>query len=159
MVSSSRFQTAAYALCDSPVGLLAHTLDVLRPCLALGQSGALSSLWTPATLLNWTMMRWLPGPEAGLRWLQRAKMEIKGGQQLWQRYSNVPLGISQFGRSRGAGGTEDAMLGWAEAWQRVTWMKRREDDDAVRPEWERPEELVEDLKDSFGKAWAARIKG
>ncbi|MBE7181643.1 MAG: alpha/beta fold hydrolase, partial [Terriglobus roseus] len=28
--------------------------------------------WSPSDILNWAMMMWLPGPESGLRWLNRA---------------------------------------------------------------------------------------
>lgn len=144
---SSRPQTLAYALCDSPVGLLAHTLDLLKPCLALGRAGYLSTVWTPAILLSWTMLQWLPGPEAGFRWMQRAKSEIKVGGLLWRRHSEVPLGISQFGKSHG-------VLRWAQAWQEVRWLKKREASDVIRPEWESPEELAQDLRESFGSVWS-----
>ena len=110
-----RPQTTAYALCDSPSGLLAYVLDAIRPPLnelspldssshspetlrppiaglspispqSYGsgtpsgrspQSPAppqtnleLSGLtpWTPAALINWAMLYWLPGPEVPLRW-------------------------------------------------------------------------------------------
>lgn len=157
MLTVWRPQTAAYALCDSPVGLLAHTLDALRPCLPQRRSGLFGSIWTPATLLNWTMMRWLPGPEAGLRWLEKTKLASRRDGALWRKYSNVPLGISQFGWQKGVAETE-AVLGWADAWQRVHWMNRREGENVVRPEWEQPDDLVEDLKESFGKAWTARVE-
>lgn len=144
---SSRPQTLAYALCDSPVGLLAHTLDLLKPCLALGRAGYLSTVWTPAILLSWTMLQWLPGPEAGFWWMQRAKSEIKAGGLLWRRHSEVPLGISQFGKPHG-------VLRWAQAWQEVRWLKKREASDVIRPEWESPEELAQDLRESFGSVWS-----
>lgn len=135
-----RPQTAAFALCDSPAGLLARTLDVLRPCLAIG-----GAVWCPTTLLDWTMMQWLPGPEAGMRWVQRAKWERERAGRLWGGYvGGAPLGISFFG---GQG------LGWAEAWQRVAWVRRREGEIVVRPEWERPGELVADLREGFGEVW------
>ncbi|OMP85233.1 Juvenile hormone epoxide hydrolase [Diplodia seriata] len=151
--TASRPQTLAFALCDSPVGLLAHTLDVLGPCLAMGRAGYLSAVWTPETLLNWTMMRWLPGPEAGFRWVQRARRDAEVGGCLWRMHSGVPLGISQFGAQRGVGGRPDGVLRWARAWQNVRWLKKREGSNVIRPEWESPEELVQDLRESFGSVW------
>ncbi|OJD33519.1 epoxide hydrolase [Diplodia corticola] len=149
-----RPQTLTYALCDSPVGLLANTLDVLRPCLTAGRrAGYMSAVWTPATLLNWTMMRWFPGPEAGFRWMQRARRDSEMGGFLWSERSNVPLGISQFGAQRGVGARWDGVLRWARAWQNVCWAKKREGSDVIRPEWESPEELVQDLRESFGAVW------
>lgn len=55
--------------------------------------------WTPEDVLDWTMMQWLPGPEAGLRWLAQADTESGGtGKEdlLWKRWSATPLGISTF---------------------------------------------------------------
>ncbi|KAL1645804.1 hypothetical protein SLS58_003688 [Diplodia intermedia] len=151
--TASRPQTLAFALCDSPVGLLAHTLDVLGPCLAMGRAGYLSAVWSPANLLNWTMMRWLPGPEAGFRWVQRTRRDAGVGGCLWRMHSGVPLGISQFGAQRGVGGRPDGVVRWAQAWQNVRWLKKREGSNVIRPEWESPEELVQDLRESFGSVW------
>jgi hypothetical protein len=78
-------QTSAYAVCDSPAGLLAAVLDHIHT------TGQLH-LWTPTDLLTWTMLLWLPGPEAPLRWLRAVHTgeDIHTEDTTW---SNVPLGV------------------------------------------------------------------
>lgn len=58
--------TAAYALCDSPTGLLLYILKMLR---TLSPKKEL----TPKDIITLTSLIWLPGPEAALRfWAQCA---------------------------------------------------------------------------------------
>lgn len=58
--------TAAYALCDSPTGLLLYVLKILR---TLGPKKKL----TQKDIITLTSLIWLPGPEAALRfWAQCA---------------------------------------------------------------------------------------
>ncbi|KAI8204129.1 putative epoxide hydrolase [Colletotrichum sp. SAR 10_66] len=52
--------TPSFALCDSPVGLLALVLKVLRVLGAQKQ-------FSPTEILTLTQTAWLPGPEAALR--------------------------------------------------------------------------------------------
>ncbi|KAF2140376.1 uncharacterized protein K452DRAFT_54976 [Aplosporella prunicola CBS 121167] len=168
-----RPQTQSYALCDSPVGLLATILDALQPSFAASapalprsaaapatESGSTTPtpsrpcsaalpaapLWKPTTLLDWTMMQWLPGPEAGLRWLQHARAE----RALYKGVCGVPLGISVFGD-----GDRGRMAGWAGAWWKVGWVGRR-DEGVQRVEWEAPELLVLDLREAFAEMVGAR---
>ena len=117
---SKRPQTLSYGLCDSPSGLLALILDALKPNVTnTAPAAALSkpqsrhrsntviqygmptidemvppqAIFTPADILNWTMMYWLPGPEASLRWLRNAEKE-----DCYAEYSDIPLGITWFTR-------------------------------------------------------------
>jgi hypothetical protein len=116
-IFSKRPQTLAYGLCDSPAGLLALVLDTLRPKITHTVSIAPPKVvsrrrsntvvqhgmptidetsrpqigFTPADILNWTMMYWLPGPEASLRWLHNSEQE-----DCYAEYSPVPLGMSWF---------------------------------------------------------------
>lgn len=53
--------TLAYALCDSPTGLLVCALKSLR---MLGSRQE----FTPAEIITFTQLAWLPGPEAALRY-------------------------------------------------------------------------------------------
>jgi len=191
-----RPQTVAYALSDSPSGLLAHILDAIRPPSSLfsthppsqggspenwriptlGRSPAspqsygglqtgrsprnptsnspqtlelndLSSPWNPTAILNWTMLYWLPGPEVALRWLVNSSKLVKS---LWQGHCSVPLGISYF-HEPGVPGSPNAQTPpqWAEAYFRVAMLQRREG--RVRfPAWERPAEVVMDLREFVG---------
>lgn len=52
--------TLAYALCDSPTGLLVFALKSLR---TLGPKRE----FTPAEIITFTQLAWLPGPEAAMR--------------------------------------------------------------------------------------------
>jgi hypothetical protein len=193
---SERPQTTAYALCDSPPGLLAYILDIIRPP-TLGQGNrspsiregssagnspmlvrspstpysatntapstpgpgrspsaaqsidlpGISTVWTPTVLINWTMIYWLPGPEVALRWVVNSAALLPS---LWLSYCNVPLGITHFRdpmpMSTGTGQTPPQ---WAEAYHRVAMLNRREG--RVRhPAWERPMEVVMDIRELAG---------
>jgi len=124
---SRRPQTLSYGLCDSPSGLLALILDALKPTItytapATAQRQPQSrhrsntvlqygmptidetipppAIFTPADILNWTMMYWLPGPEASLRWLRTAEKE-----DCYSDYSEVPLGITWYAAQPSGGPT------------------------------------------------------
>lgn len=143
--STHRPQTTSYSLCDSPAGLLALVLDAVHGHGGgNGETGSEADItaWTVTDILSWTMMQWLPGPEAGLRWLRQASAEASA--DLWNKYSSVPLGVSQFG----GGGSPP---GWASAWQKLSWARRHEA--AARwPAWEKSDLLVIDLRE-----WVAEM--
>ncbi|KAF2497070.1 alpha/beta-hydrolase [Lophium mytilinum] len=103
--------------------------------------------WTPTEILSWTMMQWLPGPEAGLRWLKQATLDSAADHPSFWQYSPVPLGISHF-RRRG-GTDEDSPLMWATSSHRLEWLKRHRRS-ARWPAWETPDLLVLDLRECFG---------
>lgn len=54
--------TLAYALCDSPTGLLVFVMKSLRLL-----SPKKKEEFTPTELINFTQLAWLPGPEASMR--------------------------------------------------------------------------------------------
>ncbi|KAI1763031.1 alpha/beta-hydrolase [Hypoxylon sp. FL1150] len=54
--------TLAYALCDSPTGLLVFAMRSLRLL-----SPKRKEKFTPTELINFTQLAWLPGPEASMR--------------------------------------------------------------------------------------------
>jgi len=127
-------QTAAFALCDSPPGLLATVLDLLY--------AARGVLPPPVDILNKTMMYWLPGPEAALRWIGIARTE-----DLYTGYSSVPLGVSCFS-------WEQQPVLWAEGWQKLVWCRKRHESISVYAAKsgegkrnDRDAELVVDLRD------------
>ncbi|KAK5166611.1 uncharacterized protein LTR77_008154 [Saxophila tyrrhenica] len=191
---SERPQTTAYALADSPSGLLAFILDAIRPpslrspaqsspggnspeylrtqtpgrspispqTYTTPQTGRspsnpaashspqnlelndLASAWNPTALLNWTMLYWLPGPEVALRWLVNSSKLVPS---LWLGHCGVPLGISYFHDPGSANAQTPPQ--WTEAYFRVAMVQRREG--RVRfPAWERPAELVIDLREFAG---------
>ncbi|KAK5747221.1 hypothetical protein LTR17_000356 [Elasticomyces elasticus] len=114
----------------------------------------LSTVWTPTALINWTMIYWLPGPEVALRWLSNSAAVLPS---LWSSHSNVPLGITHFRDSAvPSSGTGQTPPQWAEAYHRVAMLTRREG--RVRfPAWERPAEVVLDIRELASIVGAASI--
>ena len=150
-----RPQTMAYAFCDSPTGLLAYMVDMIRPRSAptptirsstqtrhvptMGEQLAIQTPWSPTVLIDWTMIHWLPGPEVALRWLVNSAALVPA---LWASYSPVPLAITQFVET----GSPSTPQTWVEQYQRVVIVRRRAG--PVRfPAWEAPSELVLDIRE------------
>lgn len=106
--------------------------------------------WTPTDILNWTMMMWLPGAEAGLRWLRRAHVETS--EQSWTDYCNTPLSISSF-RTRHA---LTPLMWGAGSWP-ITWVKRHQEN-AEMPPWDAPKQLAQDMRESFGRLLDGQMK-
>ena len=168
----ARPQTIAHALTDSPSGLLGYIYDAIKPS-RFGSSSPHSPLahhspqshasprsqghspqplelsglqnpWTPTALINWVMIYWLPGPEVALRWMVNSSTLVP---TLWASHSSVPLGISHFREPTMPGGASgQTPPGWAEAYHRIAMIRRREGN--VRfPAWERPAEIVMDIRE------------
>ena len=179
-------QTLAYALCDSPSGLLAYMMDAIRPALSSspshtpgsskahssapspatprshglsprsplslqGQSpgtpryleAADSSLaWPPTSVIDWTMLYWLSGPEVALRWVAASTTLLP---TLWTCHSAVPLAISYFQETAIDGSSTQTPPQLAEAYHRVVMLKRREGQ-VKFPAWERPSEMIDDIR-------------
>ncbi|EMF11683.1 alpha/beta-hydrolase [Sphaerulina musiva SO2202] len=137
-VTLERPQTVAYALCDSPTGLMAHVYDAISPSCpgennnnnspistksSSGGGGGDEDFhdtpcWTPTTLIDWCMLYWLPGPEVALRWLMNSAPMIP---KLWRSHCPVPLAISHFSDPHNtSGGTQ-----WAESYHHIALISRR----------------------------------
>ncbi|KAF2212075.1 hypothetical protein CERZMDRAFT_90833 [Cercospora zeae-maydis SCOH1-5] len=143
-----RPQTVAYALCDSPTGLLAYTMDAILPtspdssASLFSNSASSQSAWTPTALIDWCMLYWLPGPEVAFRWLMNSAPVVP---TLWRSYSPVPLGISHFGSHE----QPHSGARWAESYHRVLLFRSRSGS-ARFPAWERPAEMVADIRELAG---------
>ncbi|CAK1366316.1 putative epoxide hydrolase [Cercospora beticola] len=140
-----RPQTVAYALCDSPTGLLAYTMDAIQPTSSDASTSpfinipGLQNAWTPTALIDWCMLYWLPGPEVALRWLMSSAPVVP---KLWRSYTQVPLAISHFGSHE----QPHSSARWAESYHRVLLFRSRSG--SVRfPAWERPAEMVADIQE------------
>lgn len=156
-----RPRTLAYALADSPTGLLALMFDLIGPlgrAQVRAQSNAdganaserqslQNAAWLPSDVIMWTMMYWLPGPEAPLRWLRNAISDSRTpNAPLWRQYSFVPLGVSCFRLPTGStGGGYTVPPAWATAYQKLIWVTRHSRE-VCWPAWEAPEELVIDIR-------------
>ncbi|KAF2269454.1 alpha/beta-hydrolase [Lojkania enalia] len=103
--------------------------------------------WSPTELLNWTMMQWLPGPEASLRWLRCAQLSMSPDSIPSTAYSPILLGISTF-RSRHASHPPAPLMFGSTQWP-IAWVKRHQRP-ATLPAWEAPDLLVLDMRECFG---------
>lgn len=100
--------------------------------------------WNPNTLITWTMMHWLPGPEMALNWLANSS-----GREdlLWASYSRVPLGITHYSNTNSDIATKPCNpVEWTEAYHRLVMIKRR--DGNIRfAALERPMKIVIDIRE------------
>lgn len=137
-------QTVAHGLCDSPVGLLASVLSQLYD---LGHL----HLWSQTDVLNWTMLQWLPGPEAALRWSWATQQEDSG--QI-QDFPVAQLGVTIYDqpqhvledRSNGPV-TMDQPTGvrMADSTRNVAWTKKRTGRAGI-PAFDSPADVIVDLR-------------
>ncbi|KAH7135060.1 Alpha/Beta hydrolase protein [Dendryphion nanum] len=131
---------------------------------------AQSYTWTPTELLNWTMLQWLPGPEASLRWLRCASVEASTTSAFSTAYCEVPLGISSF-RGGDGGSTSDnrnssskrrraahTPLMWGSAVWNLVWTKRHQHRASISAAWEAADLLVVDMREYFGSVVLASFK-
>lgn len=93
---------------------------------------------------------WLPGAEAGLRWLRRAHIDTSAAS--WSSYCKVPLGVSTFRTNSAA-----TPLMWGSASWPLAWIKRHQET-AEMPAWEAPGQLVNDMRECFGRLLENRLK-
>lgn len=110
--------------------------------------------WSTTEVLNWTMMQWLPGPEASLRWLRRAHVDSSPTSAFTRSYCAVPLAISSF-RARGHDKSSTPLM-WGSASWHIAWVKRHHRPAAL-PAWEAPDLLVLDMRECFGTLLAHGI--
>lgn len=132
--------TLAYALCDSPVGLLAWTRESLH------SRSNLAEAFNMEDAIDFTMMSWLPGPEIPLRYLAVTSTDPSEKRDVQERWTETPLGISIFPSSRR--GTPPP---WAACLQPLVWVARHHGTEIGWPIWERPREVAEDMKIYFGE--------
>lgn len=137
--------TLAYALCDSPVGLLAWTRDSLH------KRSSLEGAFSVQDAIDFTMMSWLPGPEMPLRYLAATRTDSGEMQDVRQRWTDTPLGISIFPSARS--GSPPV---WAACVQPLVWVSRHYGSNIGWPVWERPQQVAQDLKTFFGKVMMKR---
>lgn len=105
--------------------------------------------WAPSEVLNWTMLQWLPGPEAILRFLGRAHVDASASSTA---YCPVPLGISSF-RGRNSDKATTPIM-WGNVSWRIDWVKRH-GRPATFAAWEAADAVVLDLREFFESHAAA----
>ncbi|KAK7189782.1 alpha/beta-hydrolase [Paraphaeosphaeria sporulosa] len=104
--------------------------------------------WSATEVLNWTMMQWLPGPEASLRWLRRTQLDTTPTSPYSTTHCPVPLGISAFRAQNTNGHDKATPLMWGSATWNIAWVKRHRRPAAL-PAWEAPDLLVLDMREYF----------
>lgn len=115
LLSLQEPNTLAYALCDSPVGLLSLVLNGLR---RLSPSHSLSR----TEIINITQLAWLPGPEGAMRFWSGAEAESAKRT----KWSPTPTGVTVFLGSGEDGGTGYVCPAWAETRHNIVCTKRQE---------------------------------
>jgi hypothetical protein len=134
MVGLREPNTFAYALCDSPVGLLSLVCSALR---RKSPNHRLSS----AQIIDITHLAWLPGPEGATRFWASAVKEVEGLKKLQRGRGRVAVTV--FG-SDGADG-DYICPAWANANHEVVFAQRATGKAGLSP-WERPDVLVAGIR-------------
>nr|POE87399.1 putative epoxide hydrolase [Quercus suber] len=113
------------------------------------------SAWSPTALITWTMIPWLAGPEVALRWISNtAAIE----SSLWSVHSNVPLGVSEFRTIAPNDASQPTPLPWIEAYHRIAMVRQRPG--SIRfAAWERPAEVVKDIRELANILFSTNIAG
>ncbi|KAK8017467.1 hypothetical protein PG993_013793 [Apiospora rasikravindrae] len=152
--------TLAYALCDSPTGLLVFVLKYLKLLAPTRE-------FTPQEIVNFTQLAWLPGPEAAMRfWAHSARHpESPESPKKTDKKSRPRVAITVFlGDEAEASGFESvqdaeaqivlprppiqesyACPGWAKTQYKVVHAHRASGKPGLLA-WERPELIVSGVR-------------
>jgi len=134
---STQPQTLAYSLADSPSGLLGWIYEKLV-------NWTDSYPWTDDEVLTWVSIYWFSrsGPAASVRIYYEAS---QGSDLLGPYVPNVPLGISVFPKDLGV-----VPRSWMQAIGNLKFLSEHENGGHFAA-FERPNDLVGDLRKMFGK--------
>ncbi|KAJ7062222.1 Alpha/Beta hydrolase protein [Mycena amicta] len=140
-------QTLGYALADSPVGLLAWIYEKLV-------AWADEYPWDDDEVLTWVSIYWFSraGPVASTRIYR----ESAGGsfEAVKKVFQNIEKPTIPFGASHFLGEVIVFPVGWAKSSGKLVFQRVHKKGGHFAA-WERPEELVEDLREMFGKGGRA----
>ncbi|CAE6467993.1 unnamed protein product [Rhizoctonia solani] len=134
----TRPQSLAYALTDSPVGLLAWIGEKLYAWTD-------NYTWTPEELITWTMLYWVKGPAGGLRYYKENHITHRGSRtgphaELEFAWSSTPFAFSLFPKE-----VAPLPLEWAGLRQNLVYAKKH-DKGGHFAAWEVPELLSDDIR-------------
>jgi hypothetical protein len=130
MVGLREPNTFAYALCDSPVGLLSLV------CSAMRRKSPQHSLTRPE-IIDVTQLAWLPGPEGAARFWSAAVKEVEVLEK--QKRTRGRVAVTVFG-SDGVYG-DYICPAWANAKHDVVFAQRAAGRSGLPP-WERTDVLI-----------------
>ncbi|CAG9989507.1 unnamed protein product [Clonostachys byssicola] len=141
---STRDQTIAYSLADSPVGLLAWLYEKLH-------DWSDNYPWTDDEILTWVSIYYFSSAGAGASGRAYYALEHSDPPAFAasQRYVDVPLGIARF-----AGDTVLLPKLWSQTLGPVVYESEYSKGGHFAA-WERPEDIVKDLRAMFGKGGVA----
>ncbi|PVH79575.1 alpha/beta-hydrolase [Cadophora sp. DSE1049] len=141
--------TFAYALCDSPVGLLSLVLSALR-------RRSPNHMLTHTEIIDVTQLAWLPGPEAGARFWAAALEEVedfdrpvKGGERRMgeekrKEKEKSRVAVTVFS-SDGCDGPSYICPAWVSSHHSVLFSQRAPGRPGIAV-WERVDVLVEGIR-------------
>lgn len=129
--------TLAYALCDSPVGLLSLVLNGLQRISPGHNFGR-------TEIINLTQLAWLPGPEGAMRFWSGA--EAEAGRKIG--WSATPTAVTVFldtGVAEGHSAGGYICPAWAGTRHNIVWSKRQEGRGGLIA-WGRKEAIIEGIR-------------
>ena len=138
-------QTLGYALADSPVGLLAWIYEKLHDWTD-------AYPWTSDEILTWVSIYLFSaaGPAASLRIYYEASHDNKLGRARTEQYiPHVKLGLAHFPRELSV-----VPRTWGRTMGPVVYESEHESGGHFAA-WERPDAIVKDLREMFGKGGGA----
>jgi hypothetical protein len=143
--------TLAYALCDSPVGLLSLVLNGLR-------RASPTHRLSKTEIIDFTQLAWLPGPEGAMRFwclsateADAAKAKSKNTSRKWEGTRAAVTVFFSEGINLKTGEGDDAdgdgykCPAWSETRHQVIWAKRQTGRAGLAA-WERTECVVEGIR-------------
>ncbi|CAE6472820.1 unnamed protein product [Rhizoctonia solani] len=138
-VCSDLIKSLAYALTDSPAGLLAWIGEKLYAWTD-------NYPWTPEELITWTMLYWIKGPGGGLRYYKENHIIHRGNRagphaELEFGWSSTPFAFSLFPKE-----VAPLPLEWAGLRQNLVYAKKHNKGGHFAA-WEVPELLCEDIRE------------
>lgn len=145
MEQGTKPQTLGYALADSPVGLLAWIYEKLHDWTD-------NYPWTDDEILTWVSIYLFStaGPAANLRIYYEALHDTQLGRERTERYiPHVKLGLAHFPRELTV-----VPKTWARTLGPVVYESVNESGGHFAA-WERPEAIVRDLREMFGRKGGA----
>lgn len=136
-VQGTKTNTFAFAMHDSPVGMLTWMYDKLVLWTE-------SYPWTPKEIITWTLLHYFPGPATGfMMYHENSHAESEMVKSWKDTYINVPSGFSAFPK-------ELAMMprSWAERKANVKFYREHEKGGHFAMH-EKPEVLVADMLEFY----------
>ncbi|KAI0440577.1 microsomal epoxide hydrolase [Xylaria telfairii] len=143
-IQSTRPQTLGYGLTDSPAGLLAWVYEKLH-------DWADEYPWTEEEICTWASIYWFStaGPAASTRLYYEFQQDIMTTIERLRGWMDVKVGFGQF---------PNDVTTLPRLWAKQlgpTVFQREHPDGGHFPAWEKPEYVVADLREMFGRVGGA----